>query len=262
MTLSPGPAPLFPSGAVIVYGASGGIGGAVARAFARAGTDVAAVYRSNRTAVDQLASDVRALGRAVSLHQADVRDSAAVKAAMEEALGAHGRVHTIVLGAGPIVPQVYLSQVDPSQWREAIDTELHGCWNAIQAALPHLRSAGGGSFVHLGSAGCLRWAPKDGLSIAPKAANEAVIRGIAREEGRYGVRANSVLIGVIDGGMFRELTAQGAFTQEWQAETLKALAIKRWGRVEEIGHAAVFLASDLALYVTGQQIAVAGGFGI
>jgi 3-oxoacyl-[acyl-carrier protein] reductase len=262
MAVTPELPPLFPRGAVVVYGASGGIGGAVAREFARAGADVAAIYRTNRAAADQLAQEVLAFGRQVSLHRADIRDAAAVTGVMEAATRTHGRVHTVVLGAGPIVRQVYLSQVEPAQWREAVDTELHGCWNAIQAALPHLRAAGGGSFVHLGSAGCLRWPNKDGLSVAPKAANEALIRGIAREEGRYGVRANSVLVGVIAAGMFQRLSAQGAFPEQWAAETLKALAIKRWGGAEEIGHTAVFLASSRAAYVTGQQIAVAGGYGI
>ena len=116
--------------------------------------------------------------------------------------------------------------------------------------------------MHLGSAGHLRWPERDGMSVAPKAAIEALITGIAKEEGRYGIRANTVLLGVIEAGMFLELTRQGVFDEAWIDEVQKNLALKRWGKPEEVGHAAVFLASSRASYVTGQRIAVAGGYGL
>jgi NAD(P)-dependent dehydrogenase (short-subunit alcohol dehydrogenase family) len=100
------------------------------------------------------------------------------------------------------------------------------------------------------------------MSVAPKAAIEALITGIAKEEGRHKIRANTVLLGVIEAGMFLELTKQGVFDAHWVDEVQKGLALKRWGKPEEIGHAAVFLASDRAAYVTGQRIAVAGGYGL
>mgnify|MGYP000173851324 CR=1 FL=1 len=76
------------------------------------------------------------------------------------------------------------------------------------------------------------------------------------------VGALAILVGVIEAGMFLELSKQGVFDDAWTAEVHKNLALKRWGRPEEIGHAAVFLASSKAAYVTGQQIAVAGGYGV
>ena len=116
--------------------------------------------------------------------------------------------------------------------------------------------------MHLGSAGDLSWPDKDVLSVAPKAANESLIKAIAREEGKNGIRANSVLIGVIEAGMFLELSKQGVFDDQWTADVQKNLALKRWGQPEEVGHAVVYLASEKAAYVTGQQIAVAGGYGL
>ena len=71
-----------------------------------------------------------------------------------------------------------------------------------------------------------------------------------------------MLVGVIKAGMFLELSRQGVFDDKWIEETHKLLALKRWGQPEEIGHAAVFLASNKAAYITGQKIAVAGGFGV
>jgi NAD(P)-dependent dehydrogenase (short-subunit alcohol dehydrogenase family) len=70
------------------------------------------------------------------------------------------------------------------------------------------------------------------------------------------------LLGVIEAGMFLELSRQGVFGEEWVREVRKGLALKRWGQPEEIGHAAVFLASNRAAYVTGQRLAVAGGYGL
>lgn len=252
----------FPEGATLIFGATGGIGAAVASEFAAAGSDVAIMWRSKRAEAEALAKAIEATGRKASLHQCDVTDDAALAAAIAEAIAAHGRIHTMLWGAGPLVAQVHLADTTPEQWRRAIDVEVHGFFNATHLLVPHMREQGGGSFVHLGSAGALRWPDKDGLSVAPKAANEALVKGIAREEGRHGIRANSILVGVIEAGMFLELSKQGVFDDAWTTEVHKNLALKRWGRPEEIGHAAVFLASSKAAYVTGQKIVVAGGYGV
>ncbi|WP_306294736.1 SDR family NAD(P)-dependent oxidoreductase [Sphingobium lactosutens] len=106
------------------------------------------------------------------------------------------------------------------------------------------------------------WPHLDGLSVAPKACNESLVKGIAKEEGVHEIRANSVLVGVIDAGQFKVGQAEGYFDENWEREVKKLLPIKRWGKAEDIGKAAVFLASDDANYVTGQTISVAGGFGV
>jgi NAD(P)-dependent dehydrogenase (short-subunit alcohol dehydrogenase family) len=143
-----------------------------------------------------------------------------------------------------------------------MDEEVSGFFHAVQAALPHFRAAGGGSFVHIGSVGHLLWPARDGLSVIPKAANEAIVRGIAREDGRFNIRANSVLVGVVNAGMHLELQRQGILDDQWRQNTLAAVPLKRIGTAEDIAHAAVYLASGRANYVTGQQISVAGGFGV
>jgi 3-oxoacyl-[acyl-carrier protein] reductase len=253
---------LFPVGATLVLGGSGGIGQGVALEFARAGSAVAIGFRSKAEVAERVAGEVRTYGVQVSTHQLDVTDPEQVKAAISDAVAAHGRLHTLVWAAGPFVNQLHIAEMTGDDWRRAIEVEVIGFFNTIQAALPHFRAAGGGSFVTLGSAGHLRWPDRDGLSVAPKATNEALVKGLAREEGRYNIRANSILVGVIEAGMFPQLLEQGQFDQKWIDETLKMLAIKRWGKPEEIGRAAVFLASNDAAYITGQQLNVSGGFGI
>ena len=252
----------FPDGAALVFGGSGGIGRTVAQAFAAAGSDVALVYRSKQAVAATAAETMRAQGRAASIHAADVREPAQVASAVAAARAAHGRIHTVVFAVGPVVEQLPLAETPAALWRASLEIETLGFLNVVQACLPVLRAGGGGSFVHLGSAGHLWWPAKDGLSVVPKAANEALLRGIAKEEGRHGIRANSVLVGVIEAGMFLELLQRGVFDQAWIDETQKLLALKRWGQPEEIGHAAVFLASNRAAYITGQQLNVSGGFGV
>lgn len=250
----------LPKGAVLVFGGSGGIGQGVAKYFAESGSDVAIVYRKKKDVAERVASEITALGRKASVHAADVTDTAQLKSAVEAAVAAHGRIHTVVWAAGPVVEQVLIAEMTPALWKQSMDIEVHGFFNAVQATLPHLRANGGGSYVHLGSAGHVWFPAKDGLSVIPKAANEALVQGIAKEEGRNNIRANSVLVGVIEAGMFLELLKRGVFDQKWIDETQKLLALKRWGKPEEIGHAAVFLATNG--YVTGQQINVSGGFGV
>ena len=253
---------VFPDGAALVIGGSGGVGQAVCREFARAGTDVAVTYNKKRDVAEKLAAELRTLGRKASVHQLAVGDLVCVGVVVEGAALAHGRLHTIVVGAGTFAQQLLLSEMPREVWQTVMEQDVNGFFNVMHATLPRLKAWGGGSYVHLGSAGHLSWPERDGISVAPKAAIEALITGIAREEGRHRIRANTVLLGVIEAGMFLQLTKQGVFDEAWVKEVHKNLALKRWGKPEEVGHAVVFLASDRALYVTGQRIAVAGGYGL
>lgn len=253
---------LFPSGVTLVIGGSGGIGGSICREFARAGSDVALTYFSRESAAQLVADEVRAAGRAASVHRLDTADDAAIQALMDTLARQYGRIHTIVFSAAAVTEQVYVSQITAAQWQRALSEEVSGFFNTVQAALPRFRAWGGGSFVHIGSAGEVVWPARDGLSVIPKAANEAVVRGVAREEGRFNIRANSVLVGVIDAGMHLELQRRGVFDAQWAQNTINAVPLKRIGKAEDIAHAAVFLASERASYVTGHQIPVAGGFGV
>ena len=253
---------IFPEGAVLAVGGSGGVGQAVCIEFARAGSDVAVTYHKKKDAAEAVAAKIRALGRKATVHQLTIGDADRVDAVVAEAAAAHRRLHTIVVGAGSFTTQVLISEMTREQWQTVVNQDLNGFYNLVRATLPRLKEWGGGSYVHLGSAGHLSWPHRDVMSVAPKAAIEALITGIAKEEGRHKIRANTVLLGVIEAGMFLELTKQGVFDAHWVDEVQKGLALKRWGKPEEIGHAAVFLASDRAAYVTGQRIAVAGGYGL
>jgi Dehydrogenases with different specificities (related to short-chain alcohol dehydrogenases) len=252
----------FPEGCTLLFGGSGGIGTGITRTFAQAGSDVAIVYRSSEERARAVAEEAGGLGRKSTIHQGDVAQVDEVRAVVEAAIAAHGRIHTVIWAAGPLVNQRYLSTTPMAEWRHAFDVEVHGFLAAAQAVIPHMRENGGGSFVTLGSSGHDWWPARDGMSVAVKASNEQLVQGIAKEEGRYRIRANSVLVGVIDAGQLHELTRQGQIDDRWVDNTHRLLCIKRWGTAEEIGHACVFFASDEAGYVTGQRISVSGGFGV
>ncbi|MGW6619965.1 SDR family NAD(P)-dependent oxidoreductase [Nocardia sp. NPDC055002] len=249
-------------GVTLIFGGSGGLGRTVAADFARAGGDVAICYRSKQSVAETTVAELRELGVRASAHQADVRDAAAVDRVIAEVIAEHGRIRTLVWGAGPVVDQITLADTEPDRYRQSIEVEALGMFTAVHAVLPHLREHGGGSVIHLGSAGDRWWPRLDGLSVLPKAANEALVRGIAKEEGRHNIRANSVLVGVIEAGMFLELKAAGVVDAAWEAEARRFVPMKRWGTAADIGAACVFLASEQAGYITGQQLSVSGGFGI
>lgn len=252
----------FPEGCAMIFGGSGGIGSGISRAFAKAGCVTAIVYRANEVRAAEVAQELRAEGVRATTHHADVTDPDSVRAAIDSAIATHGRIHTVVWAAGPLVNQHYLSSIPMEEWRHAFDVEVHGFLSVAQMLIPHMRDRGGGSFVTLGSAGHDWWPSRDGMSVAVKASNEQLVQGIAKEEGRYRIRANSVLVGVIDAGQLHELTRLGQIDQRWIDNTHRLLCIKRWGTAEEIGNACLFFASNEAAYVTGQRISVSGGFGV
>ena len=254
--------PLFPQGAALIIGGSGGLGAAIAQQFALDGSDVALSYNTNKSAGEAMGQEIAALGRKASVHQLNAADLSGVERVIADAIAAHGRIHTLVFAAAGVAHQLHIAEFTDELWKEHMDAEVTGFYKLCRGLLPHFKAQGGGSIVHIGSGGELIWPARDGLSVIPKAANEALVRGIATEEGQFNIRANSVLVGVIEAGMFLKLKAQGVFTPEWEAMVKGMLPMRRFGKADDIANAAVFLASNKANYITGQKIAVAGGFGV
>jgi NAD(P)-dependent dehydrogenase (short-subunit alcohol dehydrogenase family) len=251
--------PDFPHGVALVVGGSGGIGSAIARRLADAGTSVAITYRRNERSARDVASRIGDAGGSCSVHQVDLGSLDTVTACLDELAAQHGAIHTIAHAAGTHIDQPYISQTTPEQWRNTMDWDVNGFFHVIHVALPHLR-ASKGSIVFISSSGLKRFPPGDVLSVAPKGAIEALVRGIAREEGRYGIRANSVAVGVVDAGMFPKLVERGELSQAWLDAAIRNTPLRRFGTPEEIAEAVVFLASERARYITGQTLFVDGGY--
>ncbi len=247
-------------GVALVAGGSGGLGRAVCERLARAGIRVALTYRSRADHAEEAAAAVRAAGGQATILELDLERADVVASLVEGLVSEHGPLQTVIHAVGSDIPMRFISQIDAETWQRVLHADIDGFFHLVRASLPHLRKAKG-SLVALTSAGLRRYPARDVLSVAPKAAIQALVQGIAREEGRYGVRANSVAIGVIDAGIFQRLQ-RTELAPEWIEAARENAALGRFGSAEEVAEATVFLASRRASYITGQTLFVDGGFSI
>lgn len=252
----------YPEGLALVLGGSGGVGTAICKELVESQIPLLFTYNSNQRRAETLVSEFHAVSTDVACCQVNLQDLASLEAALDLALKAYGRLHSVFIATGYDIPQSPISEVTPELWQRVMRSDAEGAFNAIHATLPHLRAGGGGSYVHISSAGLLKYPPLDILSVAPKAAVEELIKGVAKEEGINNIRANSIAIGVIETGIFLRLREQGVFDDAWIEGVKSALPLNRFGQPEEVAKMAVFLASNNAAYTTGQLIPVDGGFGV
>lgn len=247
----------FAHGTALVIGGTGGIGAAICRALADAGSNVVLTYRSKREAADALVADIESRGRKAFAAQIDLLDKKAVEDLVAEAEMRFGVIHSVVYAAGPPLEFLYINEITSEEWARVINTDINGCFNLVSAVLPHFRAQRRGSLVALVTAAVDRAPPRDILSAAPKAAIQMLIKGVAREEGRYGIRANCVGPGYIEAGL--GLSTVHGHTEGYVEKMVKAIPLRRAGQADDVADVVLFMLSDKARYVTGETICVAGG---
>jgi 3-oxoacyl-[acyl-carrier protein] reductase len=194
-------------------------------------------------------------------YRLDLTDADACTRIADEIVADFGSVHTVVYAAGPHVPMRHLSKVSTAEFRTQIDGDVVAFFNAISPLLPHLRTSSG-NIVAVTTAATARFPVRDGLSAIPKAAIEAACRGLAAEEGRFGVRVNCVGPGMLTDGMAERLIASHELDEHALDVARGNIPLRRFGTAADIAAAVCFLASDRAGFITGQKLDVDGGYGV
>lgn len=236
----------------LVTGATRGIGRAIALRFAAEGADVAFTYRSQHEAAQSLVAEIEALGVKAKGYPSDAASFADAHAVVEDVKALFGRIDILVNNAG-ITKDGLMMRMDEEQWDAVIDTNLKSAFNFIHACTPVMARQRGGSIINMtsvvgvsGNAGQCNYA-------ASKAGLIGLSKSMAKEMGPRGIRSNCIAPGFIATDMTSALPEN--VRQEWE----KQIPLRRGGTPEDVAGVAVFLASDLSVYVTGQVINCCGG---
>ena len=249
----------FDQGVAIVAGGSGGIGAAITRLLVQEGTDVIFTYNSNRKVADELIKELRDSGQNVECRQVSLEDPQAVESLLADAKQRYGIIHSVIYAAGPSLPIKYVSGISVDEWQTTFQLDTHACFNLVRAALPILKEQSGGSITAVTTTQFARHVPMSVLSSAPKAAIESMLQVVAREYGRFGVRANSVRSGWLDGGKFAH-GLSGQVMDDAKRAIINTIPLGMLGDPEDVADAVVFLSSRQARYVTGEALSVDGGW--
>ena len=234
---------------VVVTGASKGIGKGIARVFTRNGANVMVVARNAR----QARAAAKELGPSASAFGADVTKLEDMEKMANAAARKNGGIDILCANAG-IFPQAKIEDMSPEQWDEVLSTNLKGTFLSVKACIPYLKKSGAGRIVITSSiTGPITGFPGWTHYGASKSGQLGFIRTASIELAKYGITVNAVMPGNI---VTEGLEGLGA---DYLKTMAASIPLKRLGSVEDIGYAALFLASKEAGYITGQTIVVDGG---
>ena len=246
----------------LVTGGNGGIGFGMAEALAQAGADVV-IWGTNEAKNSEAEGRLLAHGRRVLAQKVDVSDETAVASGMAEAVGQMGRLDTVIANAGVGGGARTFAEFPTETYRRVLSVNLDGVFFTFREACRHMverAGAGdpGGSLVAISSLSAIDGAARNEAYASTKGAVISMIRAIAVEHARYGVRANAILPGWIATDM-----TQGAQDNEKFTEAvIRRVPFRRWGEPADFGGMAVYLASDASAFHTGDSFVIDGGYAI
>jgi NAD(P)-dependent dehydrogenase (short-subunit alcohol dehydrogenase family) len=238
----------------VVLGGTSGIGRTLSLGLAKAGADVVASARRDNL-VGEVASEIESLGRKTLRVASDVGDRASLERLLQETLAAFEKVDVLVNCAG-ITKRMPSLDIQEKDWNTILDTNLTGTLRACQVFGRAMLERGSGSIINIASLTSFVALYEVAPYAASKAAVVSLTKSLAIEWGKKGVRVNAIAPGV-----FRTDLNQALLDgTERGKELLMRTPMNRFGKVEELAGAAVFLASDAASFVNGEVIVVDGGF--
>lgn len=237
----------------LVTGASWGIGREIALAFAREGADLAVHYHGHQQEAEDVAREALALGVRAITCQADISHTDQVQAMVQRCLGELGHIDILVNNAGYSTQQAF-SETTREDWDRTILPSLYGPLNCCRAVIEPMVKQGWGRIISVVTDAARAGQSKMALNSAARAAVIALMKSLAREYGRYGITANSVALGWI------RTPATAAYLDQWGTEVVKFYPVRRLGAPGDVAPAVVFLASDLASWITGQVLPINGGY--
>jgi 3-oxoacyl-[acyl-carrier protein] reductase len=236
----------------LVTGAARGIGKAIALKFAAEGADVAFTDLVINEAAEETIAEIAAFGHKVKGYASNAANFDETHIVVEEILKDFGRIDILVNNAG-ITKDGLVMRMSEAQWDAVIAVNLKSAFNFIHAIVPQMARQKSGSIINMASIAGQMGNPGQVNYASSKAGLIAMAKSVAKEMGSRGIRANAIAPGFI----VSEMT--NALPEAVREEYIKNIPLKRGGTVEEIANTALYLASDLSSYVTGQVIAVNGG---
>jgi 3-oxoacyl-[acyl-carrier protein] reductase len=245
----------------LVTGGSRGIGRAICLRLASDGADVAINYAKSAGAANEVAEEVRALGRHAEVYQADVADREAVNAMAEQAIADFGQIDMLINNAGigsSGINRPTITGATQEQWELLLGANLWGPINMCRALVPHMRAADRSDVIMISSVASLNMGPRMGLYSVGKFGAEALAFTLAKEEREHGMRVNIVAPGLVDTDMGRKLITLlpgSDDMRERDASSPFGFVCTPADIAAEVAH----LVSDDGRYITNQRIYVNGG---
>jgi NAD(P)-dependent dehydrogenase (short-subunit alcohol dehydrogenase family) len=240
----------------IVVGAALGIGRAIALALAGAGASIACLD-IDEAAANETAARIRSAGGAAMGHPCDVTSETSITDALQSAIAAYGGPRVLVNGAAMREPTGTIVELAPSDWNRAIAINLSGAYLMSRAVIPHMVNVGGGSIIHIASQMGRVGAAGRGVYCATKGALIQLAKVMAVDHARDNIRVNTLSPGAVE-------TERVAFRYgsmaDARAQAVPKHPIGRLGQPEEIGRAALYLASDASSFMTGADLLIDGGY--
>ncbi len=242
----------------LITGAASGIGRATAFLFSAEGAQLA-LGDWQVEPLEAVAGEIRSRGGKVVARRTDVSKRADAQALVAAAVEAFGGLDVVVNNAGIGLYNTTLEQTTEDDWDRVMAVNLKGVYLVSQAAIPHLRTRGGGSIINVASVHAMATQERIAAYAASKGGVLALTRAMALDLAPDAIRVNAVLPGAVDTPLFRSALAAEGKSAEELGFRFDPRAIGRVGQPEELAHAILFLASDASSFMTGSPMIIDGG---